>query len=178
MRSGAALSRPGARAAARAYAHVNALSELAVRYMLTGSVHRSGDKVRLSAELCDCESGTAIWTDRFSCAAAELFELQDELSARVASTIAPQVQESELRRVCAKHPESLDAYECVARAGSTCSTASRTIHGARRCRCSSARSRSIRAMPRPMRWPRPATASASTKAPRPIRRAITWKPSG
>ncbi len=85
--------------------------ELAVRYMLTGSVHRSGDKVRLSAELCDCESGTAIWTDRFACAAADLFELQDELSARVASTIAPQVQESELRRVIRKHPESLDAYE-------------------------------------------------------------------
>src|SRR5829696_6849496 len=115
MRSGAALSRPGARAAARAYAHVNALSELAVRYMLTGSVHRSGDKVRLSAELCDCESGTAIWSDRFACAAADLFELQDELSARVAATIAPQVQESELRRVIRKHPESLDAYECVLR---------------------------------------------------------------
>ena len=89
--------------------------ELAVRYMLTGSVHRSGDKVRLSAELCDCESGTAIWTDRFACAAADLFELQDELSARVAATIAPQVQESELRRVIRKHPESLDAYECVLR---------------------------------------------------------------
>jgi adenylate cyclase len=89
--------------------------ELAVRYMLTGSVHRSDDKVRLSAELCDCESGTAIWTDRFACAAADLFELQDELSARVAATIAPQVQESELRRVIRKHPESLDAYECVLR---------------------------------------------------------------
>ena len=89
--------------------------ELAVRYMLTGSVHRSGDKVRLSAELCDCESGTAIWSDRFACAAADLFELQDELSARVAATIAPQVQESELRRVIRKHPESLDAYECVLR---------------------------------------------------------------
>ncbi len=89
--------------------------ELAVRYMLTGSVHRSADKVRLSAELCDCESGTAIWSDRFACAAADLFELQDELSARVAATIAPQVQESELRRVIRKHPESLDAYECVLR---------------------------------------------------------------
>ena len=89
--------------------------ELAVRYMLTGSVHRSGDKVRLSAELCDCESGTAIWTDRFACAAADLFDLQDELSVRVAATIAPQVQESELRRSRAKHPASLDAYECVLR---------------------------------------------------------------
>ncbi len=89
--------------------------ELAVRYMLTGSVRRDGDRVRLSAELCDCETGTAIWSDRFAGAAADLFELQDELSARVVTTIAPQVQESELRRVLKKHPESLDAYESVLR---------------------------------------------------------------
>ena len=89
--------------------------ELSVRYMLTGSVRRDGDKVRLSAELCDCETGTAIWSDRFAGAAADLFELQDELSARVVTTIAPQVQESELRRVLKKHPESLDAYESVLR---------------------------------------------------------------
>ena len=89
--------------------------ELAVRYMLTGSVRRDGDRVRLSAELCDCETGTAIWSDRFAGAAADLFQLQDELSARVVTTIAPQVQESELRRVLKKHPESLDAYESVLR---------------------------------------------------------------
>ena len=53
--------------------------ELAVRYMLTGSVRRAGDKVRLSAELCRLRSGTAIWNDRFACEAADLFELQDEL---------------------------------------------------------------------------------------------------
>ncbi|WP_170303806.1 adenylate/guanylate cyclase domain-containing protein [Reyranella soli] len=93
--------------------------ELAVRYMLTGSVRRDGapesGRVRLSAELCDCETGTAIWSDRFAGAAADLFQLQDELSARVVTTIAPQVQESELRRVLKKHPESLDAYESVLR---------------------------------------------------------------
>jgi adenylate cyclase len=89
--------------------------DLDVRYMLTGSVRRAGRKVRLSAELADCESATAIWSDRFSGEAADLFELQDELSARVVATIAPQVQESELRRVLRKHPESLDAYECVLR---------------------------------------------------------------
>ena len=89
--------------------------ELDVRYMLSGSVRRSGRKVRLSAELCDCESGTAIWSDRFEGQAEDLFELQDELSARVVATIAPQVQRSELKRVLRKRPESLDAYECVVR---------------------------------------------------------------
>src|SRR4030095_2731638 len=89
--------------------------ELAVRYLLTGSVRRDGDRVRLSAELTDCEAGTAIWSDRLAGEAGDLFKLQDELSARVMATIAPQVQESELRRVLRKHPESLDAYECVLR---------------------------------------------------------------
>jgi adenylate cyclase len=95
--------------------------ELAVRYMLTGSVRRApgsaaaGDRVRLSAELCDCETGRVIWSDRFAGDAADLFSLQDELSTKVAATIAPQVHESELRRVLKKHPESLDAYECVLR---------------------------------------------------------------
>jgi len=89
--------------------------DLDVRYMLSGSVRRAGDKVRLSAELADCESGTTIWSDRLAGEAADLFDLQDELSIRVVATIAPQVQASELRRVLRKPPESLDAYECVLR---------------------------------------------------------------
>jgi len=89
--------------------------DLHVRYMLSGSVRRSGNKVRLSAELADCESGQSIWSDRFAGEAADIFALQDELSARAVATIAPQVQESELRRVLRKRPDSLDAYECVLR---------------------------------------------------------------
>src|SRR4029453_15448056 len=93
--------------------------DLRVRYMLSGSVRRvpspTGDKVRLSAELTDCETGARIWSDRFAGEADDIFALQDELSARVVATITPQVQESELRRVLRKRPENLDAYECVLR---------------------------------------------------------------
>ena len=89
--------------------------DLRVRYMLSGSVRRAGDKVRLSAELADCERGTTLWSDRFAGDAGDLFQLQDELSARVVATITPQVQEAELRRALRKRPESLDAYECVMR---------------------------------------------------------------
>jgi adenylate cyclase len=89
--------------------------ELHVRYMLSGSVRRTVNKVRLSAELADCESGATIWSDRLAGEATDLFDLQDELSVRVVATIAPQVQASELRRVLRKPPESLDAYECVLR---------------------------------------------------------------
>ena len=89
--------------------------DLGVRYMLSGSVRRVGTRVRLSAELADCESGTTIWSDRFAGEAADLFDLQDELSAKVVATITPQVQEAELRRVLRKRPDSLDAYEYVLR---------------------------------------------------------------
>lgn len=89
--------------------------DLGVRYMLSGSVRRAGNKVRLSAELADSESGTAIWSDRLAGEAEDIFELQDELSAKVVATIAPQVQEAELRRVLRKRPESFDAYDYVLR---------------------------------------------------------------
>src|SRR5436190_1642054 len=85
--------------------------DLGVRYMLTGTVQRDGPKVRVSAELADCENGATIWSDRFQGEGHGLFELQDELSARVIATITPQVQEAELRRVLRKRPESMDAYE-------------------------------------------------------------------
>jgi adenylate cyclase len=90
-------------------------SDLGVRYMLTGNVQRDGTKVRMSAELADCENGATMWSDRFTAEGHGLFELQDELSARIVATIAPQVQEAELRRVMRKRPESMDAYEYMLR---------------------------------------------------------------
>jgi adenylate cyclase len=89
--------------------------ELGVRYMLTGSVRRDGTQVRVSAELADCENAATIWSDRFHGEGHGLFDLQDQLSARIVATITPQVHESELRRVLRKRPDSLDAYECVLR---------------------------------------------------------------
>jgi adenylate cyclase len=89
--------------------------DLGVRYMLSGSLRRDGTNVRVSAELADCENGATIWSDRFQSKGHGLFELQDELSAKVVATITPQVQEAELRRVLRKRPESMDAYEYMLR---------------------------------------------------------------
>jgi len=88
---------------------------LGVRYMLSGNVRRNGTNVRVLAELADCENGATIWSDRFRGKGHGLFELQDELSAKVVTTITPQVQEAELRRVLRKRPESMDAYEYMLR---------------------------------------------------------------
>ena len=89
--------------------------ELHVRYMLSGSVRRSGSKVRLSAELADCESGTTIWSDSFAGETNDLFQMQDELSAGAPAPSAAQLQEAELRPALRKRPESLDAYEYTLR---------------------------------------------------------------
>src|SRR5262249_5736393 len=89
--------------------------DLRVRYMLSGGVRRSGNKVRLSAELVDCESGATLWSNNFDGEASDLFQMQEDLSARVVATIAPQVQEAELRRALRKRPENLDAYDYTLR---------------------------------------------------------------
>jgi tetratricopeptide (TPR) repeat protein len=90
-------------------------TELGVRYVLSGSVGRSGNRIRISSELADVESQTVLWTDRIDGRAGDLFELQDALSDKTVTTIAPHVQSAEMRRALHKRPESLDAYDLVLR---------------------------------------------------------------
>ena len=89
--------------------------DLAVRYVLSGSVRRAGDRTRISAELADTESRTVLWTDRIEGRADDLFELQDRLSEKIVTTIAPHVREAEIRRALRKRPENLDAYDFMLR---------------------------------------------------------------
>jgi TolB-like protein len=91
-------------------------AELGVRYVLYGSVQRSGERVRIAAELGETETGNVIWADRFDGVLADLFELQDRISLRVAAIIAPHVRERELRRAMRKRPESMSAYDLVLQA--------------------------------------------------------------
>ena len=90
--------------------------ELDVRYVLHGSVRRSGDLLRIAVELCAAEAGTVIWADRFDGRMTELFELQDRIALRVATAIAPQLREKELGRAARKHPDSMTAYDLTLQA--------------------------------------------------------------
>lgn len=90
--------------------------ELGVRYVLYGGVRRSGDRLRIITELSDAESGAVIRSDRHDGQMAELFDLQDLISAQVVTTIAPEVRERELARALRKHPESMTAYDFVLQA--------------------------------------------------------------
>ena len=90
--------------------------ELDVRYVLHGSVRRSGDLLRIAVELCAAEAGTVIWADRFDGRMTELFELQDRIALRVATAIAPQLRDQELGRALRKHPDSMTAYDLTLQA--------------------------------------------------------------
>ncbi|MBF9058271.1 tetratricopeptide repeat protein [Rhodobacterales bacterium HKCCSP123] len=90
--------------------------ELGVRYILEGSIQAAGDRLRIFTQLVEAESGHTIWQERFDGTAADIFELQDEVAARVAGALEPKLQHAEVLRAQAKPTESLAAYELCLRA--------------------------------------------------------------
>lgn len=89
--------------------------ELGVRYVLEGSVRRSGSRVRITGQLIDTATGAHLWADRFDGAIEDIFDLQDEVTSRVLGAIAPQLQQAEIERAARKTPQSLDAWESFIR---------------------------------------------------------------
>lgn len=90
--------------------------ELGVRYLLEGSVRRSGQRVRISAQLVEAEGASHIWADRYDRSLDDIFALQDEITLNVVGAIEPSLRDAEVERVRRKRPESLDAYDLVLRA--------------------------------------------------------------
>lgn len=93
-----------------------AAKALGVRYLLTGSVLRGVDRVRIVCRLFDGETGAQVWLDRFDRDARDIFELQDEVSAAVASRLQPTIIAADSHRSRRKPTESLDAYDYYLRA--------------------------------------------------------------
>ena len=85
--------------------------ELGVRYVLEGSVRKSANRVRIAGQLVDATSGTHIWADRFDGALEDVFDLQDQLSARIVGALLPKLEQAELERVRRKPTASLHAYD-------------------------------------------------------------------
>jgi adenylate cyclase len=88
---------------------------LGVRYQVEGSVLRTGDRVRVSAQLVNSE-GQVLWSARFDEAIADLFALQDKITTQIAGVLATRVAQIEQRRALAKPTDNLEAYEYVLRA--------------------------------------------------------------
>jgi adenylate cyclase len=90
--------------------------ELGVRYVLEGSVRKSGNRVRITAQLIDTGTGTHIWADHYDRALDDIFALQDELTISVVGVIEPTLRKAEIERARRKRPDSLDAYDLYLRA--------------------------------------------------------------
>jgi TolB-like protein len=88
--------------------------ELGVRYVLEGSVRRSGSRVRITAQLIEAAGAAHLWADRFDGDLEHIFDLQDRVTSNVVGAIAPKLEHAEIRRAQRK-TESLDAYDCYLR---------------------------------------------------------------
>ena len=85
--------------------------ELNVRYVLEGSVQRGGSRMRVNVQLIDAETGSHLWAERFDKPLADLFDMQDEIVARLAGALNGQLAAAEARRAeKAPSPDSMDLY--------------------------------------------------------------------
>src|SRR5580693_2995842 len=85
--------------------------ELNVRYVLEGSVQRGANRMRVNVKLIDAETGNHLWAERFDKPLADLFDMQDEIVARLAGTLNTELVAAEARRAeQAPNPDSMDLY--------------------------------------------------------------------
>ena len=83
--------------------------ELGVRYVLEGSVQRGGSRMRVNVQFIDAETGNHLWAERFDKPVADLFDMQDEIVARLANWLGTQLVEAEARRAeQSLRPDSMD----------------------------------------------------------------------
>jgi adenylate cyclase len=85
--------------------------ELGARYVLEGSVRRSGDRIRVTAQLVDAVSGAHRWAERYDRELRDIFAVQDEVARAIVAILAAHVNCAEIERVLLKPPAAWDAYE-------------------------------------------------------------------
>lgn len=90
--------------------------DLGIRYIVQGSVRRSGANVRIGCQLVEAESREQVWADRFDGDLADVFALQDRIVEAVAGAIEPTVRIAEISRTRRKPAGNLDGYDCYLRA--------------------------------------------------------------
>ena len=90
--------------------------ELGVRYVIEGSVRRSGDKLRVTAQLIDTDSGAHLWSGRTDGAMSDVFTLQDDVASQIAGAVHPAIRMAEIERSRRKEAEGLRTHDLVLRA--------------------------------------------------------------
>src|SRR5205814_4794860 len=89
--------------------------ELGVRYVLEGSLRKSGERIRVTGQLVEAETGNHVWAERYDRDLADIFAVQDEISEAVTIAIAPAIADAEVNRALRKPPGNLDAWAAYQR---------------------------------------------------------------
>ena len=89
--------------------------ELGARYLVTGSLRRADDCIRLNVRLVDVSTGVQLWAERYDRQLGALFEVQDEVTQRIASMLIGHLRRAEINAALQKPPERLDAYDLYLR---------------------------------------------------------------
>ena len=89
--------------------------ELGVRYVLEGGLRKSGNRIRVTAQLIEAETGKHLWAERYDRELADIFAVQDEITEAVTIAIAPAIAHAEQQRAMRKPPQSLDAWAAYQR---------------------------------------------------------------
>ncbi|ESX54241.1 adenylate cyclase [Mesorhizobium sp. LSHC422A00] len=86
--------------------------KLGVRYLVEGSIRKLGDRIRITTQLIDASTGTHLWAQRYDRALDDIFALQDEVAALIASMVEGQAEADSTSRTRRKPPADWDAYDC------------------------------------------------------------------
>ena len=90
--------------------------DLGVRYVLEGSVRTAGQRIRITGQLIDAETGKHIWAERYDRDLQDIFAVQDDITERVVAAVEPHLYAEEGFRASSKPPDSVDAWGLVVRA--------------------------------------------------------------
>jgi len=83
---------------------------------LEGGVRKAGNRLRITTQLVEAETGAHLWADKFDGSLEDVFDLQDQITDRVVGIVEPSLRRSEVERSRRKHPENLGAYDLYLRA--------------------------------------------------------------
>jgi TolB-like protein/Flp pilus assembly protein TadD len=89
--------------------------DLGVRYIVEGSVRRGGNRIRITGQLVDAETGNHLWAERYDRELEDIFAVQDEVTEAIVAAIAPEIDDVERKRAQRKPPESLEAWDIYQR---------------------------------------------------------------
>jgi TolB-like protein len=89
--------------------------DLGVRYVLEGSVRKAGGRVRITGQLIEASTGAHLWADKMDGELREVFDLQDQITARVVSSITPTIERAEIERIKTRPTTTTTSYDAYLR---------------------------------------------------------------